>query len=47
MKPLPPVTRRTFGSQNPPLLALLYLPYKRPILHPGRGLGLLGTKVLK
>jgi hypothetical protein len=46
-KTTPPATGRAFGFKNFYYWELLYLPSKRPILHPSRGLDLLGTKVLQ
>jgi hypothetical protein len=47
MKSLSLVMGRPLAPKNLYYWELLYLPSKRPILHPSRGLDLLGTKVLQ
>jgi hypothetical protein len=42
-----PSHRESIWLLKAPLLGIMYLPSKRPILHPSRGCDLLGTKVLQ
>jgi hypothetical protein len=47
MKPFPQPRGQHLAPKNLYYWELLYLLSKRPILHPGRGLDLFGTKVLQ
>jgi hypothetical protein len=47
MKPLPQPQGEHLAPKNLYYWEFLYLPSKRPVLHPGMGFDLLGTKVLQ